>query len=70
MIFKRMDIDFKLVIDEDVADAIDRYIKEMKADLLTTFTHELSLYEKLFSLGITRKLAYLGTIPLLAFKRK
>lgn len=63
-------INFKLVIDDDVADAIDRYIKEMKADLLTTFTHELSLYEKLFGLGITRKLAYQGTIPLLAFKRK
>ncbi len=63
-------IDFKLVIDEDVADAIDGYIKERKADLLTTFTHELSLYEKLFGLGITRKLAYQGTIPLLAFKRK
>ena len=63
-------IDFKLVINEDVAVAIDGYIKEMKADLLTTFTHELSLYEKLFGLGITRKIAYQGTIPLLSFKRK
>lgn len=63
-------IDFKLVIDEDVAEAIDKYIKEMKADLLTTFTHELSLYEKLFGLSVTRKLAYQGSIPLLAFKRK
>ena len=63
-------IDFKLLIDEDVAGAIDQYIKETKADLLTTFTHELSLYEKLFGLGVTRKLAYQGSIPLLAFKRK
>jgi len=63
-------IDFKIVIDDDVAEAIDGYIKEMKADLLTTFTHELSLYEKLFGLGITRKIAYQGTIPLLSFKRK
>jgi nucleotide-binding universal stress UspA family protein len=63
-------IDFKLLINEDVAEAIDQYIKEMKADLLTTFTHELSLYEKLFGLSITRKLAYQGSIPLLAFKRK
>jgi hypothetical protein len=38
--------------------------------LLTTFTHELSLYEKLFGLSITRKLAYLAHVPLLAFKRK
>ncbi len=63
-------IDFKLLINEDVPVAIDRYIQEMKADLLTTFTHELSLYEKLFGLSITRKLAYHGRIPLLAFKRK
>lgn len=63
-------LDFKLLIDEDVAGAIDQYIKETKADLLTTFTHELSLYEKLFGLSITRKLAYQGSIPLLAFKRK
>ena len=63
-------IDFRIVIDDDVAEAIDEYIKETKSDLLTTFTHELSLYEKLFGLGITRKLAYQGTIPLLAFKRK
>ena len=63
-------IDFKLLIDEDVPGAIDQYIKEVKADLLTTFTHELSLYEKLFGLSITRKLAYQGSVPLLAFKRK
>ena len=63
-------IDFKLIIDEDIALAIDRYIKETKADLLTTFTPELSLYEKLFGLNVTRKLAYQGTIPLLSWKRK
>lgn len=63
-------IDFKLLIHEDVPVAIDQYIKDMKADLLTTFTHELSLYEKLFGLSITRKLAYLANVPLLAFKRK
>ena len=63
-------IDFKLLINEDVSVAIDNYIQEMKADLLTAFTHELSLYEKLFGLSITRKLAYQARIPLLAFKRK
>jgi nucleotide-binding universal stress UspA family protein len=63
-------IDFKLLIDDDVPQAIDQYIKEKKADLLATFTHELSLYEKLFGLSVTRKLAYQGNIPLLAFKRK
>ena len=63
-------IDFKLIIDDDVALAIDRYLKETKADLLTTFTPRASLYEKLFGLNVTRKLAYQGTIPLLSWKRK
>jgi nucleotide-binding universal stress UspA family protein len=63
-------MDFKLVIDEDVPGAIDMYINEKRADVLATFTHELSLYEKLFGLSVTRKLAYQGNIPLLAFKRK
>ncbi len=63
-------IDFKLIIDEDIPGAIDKYIKETKADLLTTFTRQVNLYEKLFGLNITRKLAYQGTIPLLSWKRK
>jgi len=63
-------IDFKLVIDDNIPESIDHFIREKKADLLTTFTHELNLYEKLFGLSVTRKLAYQGTIPLLTFKRK
>lgn len=63
-------IDFKLILEEDIPTAIDAYIKETKAELLTTFTHKLSLEEKLFAKSVTRTLAYLGTIPLLAIKRK
>ncbi len=62
-------LDFKLIIDDEIPAAIDRYIKETKADLLTAFTHHLSFYEKLFAKSVTRTLAYLGTIPLLAIKR-
>jgi nucleotide-binding universal stress UspA family protein len=63
-------IDFRLIIDDDVPSAIDGFIRQSNADLLTTFTHELRLYEKLFGLSVTRNLAYQGNIPLLAFKRK
>jgi nucleotide-binding universal stress UspA family protein len=62
-------LDFKLILDDDIPKAIDQYIKQTKADLLTTFTHKLSLEEKLFAKSVTRTLAYLGTIPLLAIKR-
>jgi nucleotide-binding universal stress UspA family protein len=63
-------LDFRLILDDDIPKAIDTYIKSTKADLLTTFTHKLSLEEKLFAKSVTRTLAYLGTIPLLAIKRK
>ena len=62
-------LDFKIILDEYVPGAIDRYIQQTKSDLLTTFTHTLSLEEKLFAKSVTRKRAYLGTIPLLAVKR-
>jgi nucleotide-binding universal stress UspA family protein len=63
-------LSFELILDDDITTAIDGYIKKTKADLLTTFTHKLSLEEKLFGKSVTRKLAYQGTIPLLAVKRK
>jgi nucleotide-binding universal stress UspA family protein len=63
-------IDFKIILDDDIPHAIDQFIKQTKSDLLTTFTHKLSLEEKLFAKSVTRTLAYLGTTPLLAIKRR
>lgn len=63
-------VDFRVIIDENVPAAIDQFIKVTNADLLTTFTHHLNLFEKLFARSVTRTLAYLGSIPLLALKRK
>lgn len=63
-------VDFRVIIDENVPAAIDQFIKTTNADLLTTFTHHLNLFEKLFARSVTRTLAYLGSIPLLALKRK
>lgn len=63
-------IDFRIIIDENIPAAIDQFIKDTNSELLTTFTHHLSIFEKLFARSVTRTLAYLGTIPLLALKRK
>ncbi len=63
-------INLEIVIDDDIPLAIDQYITDKKGDALTTFTHELNLFEKIFARSVTRKLAYQGTIPLLAFKRR
>lgn len=63
-------ISLEVVIDDNVPEAIDKYLKEKKGDVLTTFTHELSLFDKIFARSVTRKLAYQGIIPLLTFKRR
>lgn len=63
-------VKFELILEDDITKAIGDYIQKVKADVLTTFTHKLSLEEKIFGKSITRKLAYQGTIPLLAVKRK
>jgi nucleotide-binding universal stress UspA family protein len=67
---KYPEISFDLLIDDNIPEAIDKFIREHKVDVLTTFTHELSLYDKLFGLSVTRTIAYQGNIPLLAFKRR
>lgn len=63
-------IKLEVVIDDNVPMAIDKYLKEKKGDVLTTFTHELNLFEKIFARSLTRKVAYQGITPLLTFKRK
>lgn len=66
---KYSELSFDLLIDDNIPEAIDKFIREHKVDVLTTFTHELSLYDKLFGMSVTRTIAYQGSIPLLAFKR-
>lgn len=59
-----------VTVDMDVNAAIDQYISVSKADAVTMFTHEASFYEKVFDKSLTRKMAFHGRIPLLAFKQK
>lgn len=59
----------KVIVNKNVDEAIEYYTKEVKADLLTMFTHDVSFYEKLFDRSITRKMAFHSKIPLLAFRQ-
>lgn len=60
--------DIRVVVAKEIDEAADHYLKETKADLITTFAHEHSFYEKLFDRSLTRKLAFQGKVPLLAFR--
>lgn len=60
----------RVMVNKSIDAAIDNYVTTTKADLLTTFTHEHSFYDKLFDRSITRKIAFQSKIPLLAFKSR
>ena len=62
-------ISFHLSKNDDVAEAIDRFIIAKKADMLVMFTHKLNFFEKLFSLSVTRKLAFHSYVPMLTFNK-
>jgi nucleotide-binding universal stress UspA family protein len=49
---------------------IDSYVKELKADMVTMFTHKRTAYENLFHRSMTKKMAFQSHVPLLAFKSK
>ena len=59
----------QVVVDKDVDKAVEAYVKETSSDLLATFTHEHSVYEKLFNRSLTRKLAFQSRLPLLALRQ-
>jgi nucleotide-binding universal stress UspA family protein len=59
----------KVIVNKSIDQAIEYYVTESKADLLTMFTHDVNFYEKLFDRSITRKMAFQSKIPLLAFRQ-
>lgn len=59
-----------VLVDDDVEAAIEQYLSVNKATLLAMFTHKLSFIERIFDKGMTRKVAFHSSVPLLAFKKK
>lgn len=53
------------VIDEDVADGIDRYIRESKTDLLAVVRHEYGFFEGLFHSSVSRRLTMYCEVPIM-----
>lgn len=53
-----------------VDDAIESFVKALKADLVIMFTHKKNFYEKIFNRSMTKEMAFQSQVPLLAFKSK
>ncbi len=58
---------FHLTEKEDVVDAINNFANYYGADLISMATSKQTLFGRIFSKSITREMAYITKIPLLAF---
>jgi len=62
-------ISLKVFRSDHIADAVDLFVADQKADMLAMFTHKLVFYEKLFGKSITRQLSFHARVPLLTFNK-
>lgn len=62
-------ISVHVLLNDDIVEAIDEYIADVKADLVAMFTHKPTFFEKLFGKSVTREMAFHSWIPLLAIKK-
>ena len=62
-------ISFHVSRNNSIADEVDTFVADQKADLLAMFTHKLDFYEKLFGKSVTRQLAFHACVPLLTFNK-
>jgi nucleotide-binding universal stress UspA family protein len=60
----------RVIVNKKVDEAINNYVDATKANLLATFTHEHSFFDKLFDRSITRQAAFQSKLPLLTFKQR
>lgn len=67
--YKYPKISVHITVNDDVEEAIDEYITEVKGDMLAMFTHKPTFFEKLFGKSVTRQMAFHSWIPLLAIEK-
>jgi len=67
--FDFKDVSIHVSINNNITDAIDEFIADVKADMLTMFTHDLTFLEKLFGKSVTRAMSFHTGIPLLTIKK-
>jgi len=65
--YENKDFDCRLIIDEDIPNAIERFIKEENIDMLSLTTHKRNMISRLFNPSFARKMVFHTQIPLLVF---
>lgn len=66
-LFDYKGISFHLLENEDVVSGINKFANNYEANIISMATSRKSLFDRIFSKSVTREMAYLTKIPLLAF---
>jgi nucleotide-binding universal stress UspA family protein len=61
-------INYHLMKNDDIPSGILSHLKENVCDMIIFFTHELSLYERIYNLGISNKVIPFVNLPILIIK--
>ena len=61
-------IHYHLIKNDDIPTGIILYLDANKSEMIIFFTHELSLYERIYNLGISNKVIPFANLPILIIK--
>lgn len=59
--------DYKIVLNDDVLEGINEYVKSHEVDIIAMVTHKRNLFARLFSSSLTNKMAFHTEVPLLSY---
>lgn len=63
------EITLHLVGNKNAGVTVDRFVNQVKADVLLMFTHRADFIERLYGKSVTRSLAFHNRVPMLTFNR-
>lgn len=67
--FKYEKMSCHIVYNNDVVEGINKFVTDVKADILVMETHETGFFEKLFKKSFSNEVAFHSLVPLLTFKK-
>ncbi len=65
--YSEKDFDCRLIIGENILEALDGFIEEKKIDIISLTTHKRNMISRLFNPSIARKMVFHSHTPLLVF---
>lgn len=66
--YPTLNIHYDVVMNDDLLDSLDHYIKENQIDIITVPAYKRNVFSRLFNPGIARKMIFHSDTPLLVIK--